>query len=169
MTADEIQRLEEKFGRRLPAAYREILAAPPFDPAIHRWIYWLYDDPEAILNETAAPLDGLFEGADWRDTFLAIGRSAGGDLYLLDTAQEPAPIYCLSHEDHSIVQEFPAIDAYIAYWQEETRNAPQQNEQARRDRIRTQREAKFAILLIALSILFIFVMLLIALFRHKPH
>lgn len=130
MTTAELDQIEAALGLHLPAAYREVSRVFPFRPSRNDWVYWFYDEPDRVINETLSPLeDGEYDRADWKPGFVVIGQSACGDLYVLDTTQDGAPVFCLSHEDHSLVKEFPSFEAYIAYWQAEEAEA---DEAARR-------------------------------------
>ena len=94
------------------------------------------------------------------------GQTPGGDLYFIDTTRKDSPVYCLSHEDDSIVEEYVDFDAYlkdsIQIYEEMLRGEPAMQESIRR----TQRGAGIAIGVIFVSILLVLVMLIVALLRY---
>lgn len=116
MTEVQLDAIETALQVTLPAAYRQTSIAFPFRPIGHDWVYWFYDDPERVIGATRAPLsDGEYDQTDWRGTFVVIGESGAGDLYLLDTPAS-SPVYCLSHETHRIEPEWPTFRAFVEEW-----------------------------------------------------
>lgn len=118
MTESQLQTIERELGVRLPEDYRETSLDFPFQPRGNDWVYWMYDEPDRIIGETLAPLaDGEYDQTNWKPSYLVIGQSAAGDLYLLDTAQgDDSPVYCLSHEDHSIEEEWAHFLEFVGSW-----------------------------------------------------
>lgn len=115
MTNAELDSIEEVLEVRLPETYRQVSITFPFQPLGQDWVYWFYDDPAAVIGETQAPLsDGGYDFTDWRETFVAFGQSAAGDIYLIDTAGPAcAPVYLLSHETHEIQMEWPDMESFV--------------------------------------------------------
>ncbi len=102
-------------GVSLPDAYREALRDLADDPA--DGLSGLFDDPDAVIDHTQAPMsEGNYDGTNWRPSYVAIGDSGAGDLYVLDTARIPAPVLVLSHEDHAITEESPSLTVFVAAW-----------------------------------------------------
>jgi SMI1 / KNR4 family (SUKH-1) len=117
MTEQQLKQIEAELGVRLPAGYRAVSRAYPFRPVGDDWAHWMYDNPADVVAATRQPLGNRFyTRANWKETYLAIGQSAAGDLYLLDLAEPASPVYCLSHEDHSIAADWDSFDAFIADW-----------------------------------------------------
>src|SRR5262249_23256041 len=84
-------------------------------------VYWMYDDPEAVIAESRDPLaDGDYDRSNWGPGFVVIGRSASGDPYLLDAAAERWPVYRLSHETHAIEPGWATFEAFVADWTRST-------------------------------------------------
>jgi hypothetical protein len=109
--------IEQAVGFALPTAYREVATKSPFRPIGRDAIYWFFDDPQTVISETLAPLsDGEYDQTQWQNGFLAIGQSAAGDLYLLDTRSCDLPVLSLSHETHLLATEWPTFDAYVQEW-----------------------------------------------------
>jgi hypothetical protein len=153
---------------KMPENYRTVALNPAFAAKRNESAYWLYDNPERIIRETRFPLeDGQYAGANWRETFLAIGQSAFGDLYLLDIALADSPVYLLSHEDHTLTEEFASLEEYLDYWRGEVALAERSEPERACAHARTQREAVIALAVIALSILLIIVMLILGLIYHR--
>jgi hypothetical protein len=59
--------------------------------------------------------DGEYDHAAPGDTFVVIGDSGAGDVYLLDTAFS-SPVYSPGHATHRIEPERPASAAYVEEW-----------------------------------------------------
>lgn len=111
MTDGDIRRIETALGVTLPASYGRTLRD---FPSLGSGPGGLFTDPDDVIGYTQAPLsEGHYDGANWRPSYVAIGDSGAGDLYVLDTAREPAPILWLSHEDHAITEEAPSLPAFL--------------------------------------------------------
>ncbi|MDQ2686300.1 MAG: SMI1/KNR4 family protein [Armatimonadota bacterium] len=107
MTDEDLKRIETALGITIPASYRAAIHAED--------TFGLFDSPDAVIGYTQAPLsEGDYDGANWRPSYVAIGDSGAGDLYFIDAAREPSPVFCLSHEDHMITQEAPSLAAFMA-------------------------------------------------------
>lgn len=126
MTEAHLQTIERELGVRLPESYRELSLAFPFEPVGNDWIYWFYDAPERVIYATRYPHeDGHYDGSNWKSTYLVIGQSAAGDLYFLDIAREDSPVYCLSHEDYSITEDWPDFSSFVLDWLNEVQRLNQ--------------------------------------------
>lgn len=131
MTDAQLDAIQSALGIKLPADYRQVSLAFPFRPIGNDWVYWMYDDPDAVIGESRAPLEeGDYDRSNWRASYVVIGQSASGDPYLLDTAAERSPVYCLSHETHAIAPEWPTFEAFVADWTRSTEKLRQQWEAA---------------------------------------
>jgi hypothetical protein len=118
MTDQQLDAIEAALGLPLPAEYRSVSRAFPFRPLSPTdRVYWMYDDPNAVIGATQQPLrDGDYDKSNWRASQVVIGESASGDLYLMDTAAEHAPVFLLSHETHEIIPDCPSFQAFVANW-----------------------------------------------------
>src|SRR5262245_21638744 len=116
MTEDELRRIEEALKVLLPDDYRTVMKAFPFRAVGNDWVYWMYEDPERVIDATRRPLGGCYEGKEWRLSCLVFGQGADGDPYLLDLDRTPSPVYCLSHETQLISSDYPNLEAYVADW-----------------------------------------------------
>ena len=154
MTEGQLDEIEVGVGFPLPAAYRRVATASLFRPIGRDCVYWFHDDPAAVISDTLAPLaDGDYDRRGWRDGWLAIGHSAAGDLYVLDTRSGGLPVYCLSHETHAVEPGWPALEAFVAEWvrapaEAERRRAADAAAAAELGR----RQLRLALLIIAASI-----------------
>src|SRR4051812_30790753 len=117
MTAEQLDAIEEAIGFTLPADYRRIASEQPFRPIGNDHVYWFFDGPEAVIDETlhpqaaaAEPLPRLPIGS------VAIGYSASGDTYVLDARVEGLPVHCLSHETLEIDPEYPSFERFVVEW-----------------------------------------------------
>lgn len=118
MTCEQLDQIEVALGFPLPREYRAMSQAFPFAPLGNDWVYWFLDDPARVIAETKAPLvDGDYSMSNWQPSYLAIGYSACGDVYFLDAARADSPVFCLSHEDHSITEDWPSLAAFGTEWQ----------------------------------------------------
>lgn len=137
MTDAELDQIEGALGVTLPVAYRQLSLQFPFRAVGNDWVYWMYDDAERVIAGTQFPLeDGGYKQANWKSTFVVIGQSASGDPYLLDVALPDSPVYYLSHEDHSLGEEWPDLTAFVTYWEQFPEEARRQAE-TRQDELRT--------------------------------
>jgi hypothetical protein len=103
MTDTQLDAIEAALGVKLPAEYRRVSFAFLFRPIGRDRVYWMYNDPGAVIGQSRAPLvNGDYDRSNWRASYVVIGKSAAGDLYLLDASAERSPVYCLSHETHAI-------------------------------------------------------------------
>jgi hypothetical protein len=117
MTDEELDAIEAALRVKLPSDYRRVSVTFPFRPLGRDWVYWFYNDPALVVGETTDPLaDGEYDRTGWRDSYVVIGQSACGDLYLLDTVLERSPVYCLSHESHAVEVEWPDFAAFVEEW-----------------------------------------------------
>lgn len=117
MTDARIAAIEAALGFPLPGEYRRVAAAPPFRPIGLGSVYWFFDDPADVIEETRAPLaDGGYDMAGWREGYLTIGENGAGDLYVMDTAAPGLPVHLLSHESHAIEPEFGSFAAFVEDW-----------------------------------------------------
>lgn len=117
MTKAQLDEIEKSVMITLPAEYRRVAEASPFRPIGRDWVYWFYDDPTEVIESTLAPLpDGGYDKSGWQVGYLTIGQSAVGDLFVMDTRTTGLPIYCLSHETHTIELEWPSFETFIAEW-----------------------------------------------------
>jgi hypothetical protein len=169
MTEAQLDAIEAALGMKLPAEYRRVSREFPFRPIGRDSVYWFSDDPEEVIGETLAPLsDGGYDRTGWRDTYLAIGHSAAGDLYLVDTAAAELPVSHLSHETHAIEVEWPTFAAFVEEWlrapEEVARRAAAQEEAEdalARARMRQGVLLVAGILVVCLTIPLVMAMLLI--------
>ncbi len=60
MTEEQLRRIEEALNVRLPANYREIMKAYPFTAVGKDWVYWMYEDPERVIDASRRPLGGCW-------------------------------------------------------------------------------------------------------------
>lgn len=134
MTPEQLDAIETDLGFPLPVEYRRVAVARPFWPiGSGDHIYRFFDDPDWVVGETLAP-----QSASGRDVprlpfgSMAIGFSACGDTYVLDTRAEGQPVHCLSHETREIEPEYPSFAAFVTEWLE----AP--------ERVRAELEARDA-------------------------
>jgi len=117
MTEAQLAEIERAVGFQLPATYRRVALEFPFHPIGRDSVYWFFNDPKSVIHGTLNPLcDGGYDRAGWRDGLLTIGEGAAGDLHLLDTKSEDFPVYCLSHETHTIEPEWATFDSFVADW-----------------------------------------------------
>lgn len=117
MSDDQLDRIESALGVTLPPAYRRVSRAFPFRPIGRDWVYWFYDDPGAVIDETLHPMeDGDYSGPALLPRYVVIGQSAAGDAYLLDLAGDGLPVACLSHETHAVEPEWPTFEAFVEEW-----------------------------------------------------
>lgn len=114
MTDGDLARIEKTLSLRLPASYRDAQQSVTENPGGFDVTPWLFADPDDVNGNTQVPLsEGYFDKANWLPYYVAIGDSGAGDLYLLDTAQDPAPVLWLSHEDHAITPEAPSLPDFV--------------------------------------------------------
>jgi hypothetical protein len=135
VTGQHIGRIEAELGVSLPADYRDLLLNVPFPSPPGDRVYWLYDDPDRVIEATRFPLYGYHEGPDLGPRYLSIGQTAMGDQYVLDLARTPSPVLCLSHETHEFEEDYPDLAAFVAGWHREVALAGEQaavRERARR-------------------------------------
>jgi hypothetical protein len=117
VTDSQLDKIEAALGIRLPADYRRLSRAFPFKPIGRDWVYWFFNDPDRVIGSTLYPLqDGRYAGPDLLPRYVAIGQSAGGDPYLLDTASAESPVLCLSHETHAIEPAWATFAAFTEEW-----------------------------------------------------
>ena len=117
MTDDQLDAIEAQLGVTLPDAYRRVSRAAPFRPLGRDAVYWFYDDPDAVVGMTRSPhADAGYAGPGLPPRYVAIGDSAAGDAYLLDTLADGSPVACLSHETHAVEPEWPTFEAFVADW-----------------------------------------------------
>jgi hypothetical protein len=137
MTEAQLQTIEQELGRRLPEDYRSIIRE------FGGQIDGLFDDPDEVIQATRFPMDASdYDSENWKPSYIAIGDSGAGDLYLLDTAFESSPVYVLSHEDLSITAEWTSIAAFIATeqaWREKKERESQKKAEQERERGRNRR------------------------------
>lgn len=128
MTPAQLDSIETALNLKLPQRYRKTSGDFPFEPVAGDSVYWFFDDPETVIRATRQPLDGSgYNRQNWRPEFVAIGHSPAGDLYVLDTSTESAPVLCLSHETHELEVEWPGFEQFVDDWKQ----APQAAEAAR--------------------------------------
>ncbi|VTS07342.1 SMI1/KNR4 family protein [Tuwongella immobilis] len=124
MTREQLAILEAELGRTLPEEYRRVAEDSPFRPVGNDAVYWFYSDPMRVRSATLAPLaDGDYSGAGWRTSFLAIGESPAGDLYLMETAEPQLPIWMLDHETHELTCEWSSFAEFVHEWQQFSEHA----------------------------------------------
>lgn len=164
MTEEDLHYIEAELNVALPSDYRAVLRDFPFPTDGGSWVYWLYDNPDDIVNETRFPQeDGGYDKHNWKQTYVVIGQGAAGDTHLLDTALNPSPVYLLSHEDHSIVEEWPSLQAFVSAFREEqvkidaARIARERHAQEQRQRDRQM----LCVLFLGLLVAFLLIWLLI--------
>jgi len=117
LTESQLAEIEEAVGFILPSEYRRVSLTFPFRPIGRDWVYWFYDDPDRVIDGTIAPMaDGDYDLAGWRGSYLTIGESGAGDLYVMDTADAVLPVHCLSHESHQIEPEYATFAEFIDVW-----------------------------------------------------
>ena len=117
MTDAQHAAIEAALGVVLPTEYRRVSRAFPFRPVGRDRVYWFFDTPEQVVGATLAPLaDGRYDrGGPW-DRYVVIGRSPGGDLYVLDTMADGFPVRMLSHETHEIEPAWSTFGAFVEAW-----------------------------------------------------
>ena len=117
VTEEQLDAIEAAVGFSLPSEYRRVAAAPPFRPIGRDWVYWFYDDPVRVIEGTLDPrADGGYDHSGWRAGYLAIGESAAGDPYLMDTAAAGLPVLCMSHESNAIEPEYASFAMFVEEW-----------------------------------------------------
>ncbi len=118
VTAMQLDEIEAGVGFSLPAEYRRVASEFPFRPIGRDCLYWFYNDPASVIGETLATVsEAGYERAGWQDGYLAIGNSAAGDTYVLDTRADGLPVHCLSHETNAVeLLEWPSFQAFVAEW-----------------------------------------------------
>lgn len=109
--------IEAAVGFSLPDEYRRVAAAPPFRPVRGDLVYWFFNDPNKVIEATIAPLaDSDYDMSGWQYSYLTIGESGAGDLYVMDTAVADLPVHCLSHDSHRIEPEYKTFTAFVEDW-----------------------------------------------------
>lgn len=117
MSPSQLDAIEAALDLKLPEIYRQTSISFPFEPIGNDSVYWFFDDPESVIDSTRSPLDGSeYDRRNWKASFVAIGTSPSGDLYVLETATEALPVLCLSHETHEFDVEWPTFDGFILDW-----------------------------------------------------
>lgn len=117
MTEFQFEMIEAAVGFFLLDKYRRVAAAPPFRPVRGDLVYWFFNDPNKVIEATIAPLaDGDYDMTGWQYSYLTIGESGAGDLYVMDTAVADLPVHCLSHESHRIELEYKTFAAFVEDW-----------------------------------------------------
>lgn len=128
MTDRDLDHIEAELGFALPAEYRRVSTSFPFSPRGNEWVYWFFDEPNLVIQETRCPLaDGGFNGRGWKPGYLAIGESPGGDPYVLDCSQAAGPVLLLSHETLLFEPGWGTFASFVAEW----RDAPDDAERHR--------------------------------------
>ena len=86
MRPSDLDTLEQRLGIVLPPGYRALMRddAARFDKD------YVIDDPAKLLelNERCRRASG------WQPAWFAIGEGLEGDVYYIDTASDPVPVYC---------------------------------------------------------------------------
>lgn len=168
MTEAQLDKIEAELGLKLPADYRAVSREFPFRRIGDEEVYWFYDDPEKVINATRSPMDASdYDMANWKPTYLVIGHGAAGDEHLIDTALAESPVYLLSHEDHSIVEEWANLSAFVEDWNQETEQA--EREEASRAYQNSLEAQRIRRLLTILTALVVIVILLAILMIRSPH
>lgn len=117
MTEAQLDEIESHVGFALPAEYRRVAVASPFRPIGSDCVYWFFDDPNQVIEETLAPLsDGDYDKRGWQMGYLTIGNDGGGDLYVMDTSAPGLPVHCLSHESHQIEPDYRTFAGFVEDW-----------------------------------------------------
>lgn len=132
MTEQDLKRIETELNVRLPEDYQayclsitvncaDPIAADPIGiGADYNGVYGdryngLFSHVENVIQSTRDPIiseeDDL---SNWKPDYIVIGETGAGDLYLLDTSLAVSPLYVKSHEDASIVEEYPTLADYLA-------------------------------------------------------
>jgi hypothetical protein len=169
MTEAQLREIETTLDVRLPERYRAACLTLRFRPVGGDVVYWFFDDPARVIQETRYPLeDGEYDQANWKPSYLTIGNSAVGDLYLLDTARgDASPVYCLSHEDHSITEDWPNFRAFVADWYQQGQEQLVAQWDAERETLAKQSRRNWQIMLAFFGLLILFA-LFVALFVPRP-
>ncbi len=163
MTDTQLDKIEAELGLKLPADYRAVSREFPFRPMGNEEVYWFYDDPEAVINTTRFPMSASdYDRTSWKPTYLVIGHGAAGDEHLIDTALTHSPVYLISHEDLSIVEEWASLSAFVEDSNREVDQAERAEAERERNRkAESQKTRRIAvILLIILLIGFTLVLLM---------
>lgn len=167
MTDTQLDRIEAELELKLPADYRAVSREFPFRPIGNEEVYWFYDDPEKVINATRLPMYASdYDRANWKPTYLVIGHGAAGDEHLIDTALTHSPVYLISHEDLSIVEEWASLSAFVEYSNQEVEQAERAEAERERNRkVESQKTRRIAaiLLIILLICLMLLPLLLIAL------
>lgn len=144
MTPAELDEIERAVGFSLPSAYRALAGRFPFRPVNPDWVYWFYDDPNRVIENTIAPLeDGGYDprspSSGWKPGFLTIGEGPAGDAYVMDTRAAGLPMHLLSHETLAFeFNEWPDLDAFVEHCLRTSDGLESnQRELAEQDRLRT--------------------------------
>ena len=166
MTETQLDRIEAELGLKLPADYRAASREFPFRRMGNEEVYWFYDDPEQVINATRYPMNASdYDMTNWKPTYLTIGHGAAGDEHLIDTALTESPVYLISHEDLSIVEEWASLSAFVEDWEQEVKLWEQgEVERARQRQLETQRLRRLAVVMM----LIIIVVVLTGLFVRLP-
>ena len=168
MTDTQLDRIETELGLRLPADYRAVSQEFPFRTIGNERVYWFYDDPNSVIQNTRVPMsDGDYDMANWNPTYLIIGRGAAGDEHLIDTALAHSSVYLLSHEDHSIVEEWPSLSAFVEDWNKQAeQSAWAEADHTRKRKIQSQQTGHLAWAMLTIVLVCI---ALIVLMIRSPH
>lgn len=164
MTEAQLQTIERELGVRLPADFRAVTQE------FGDYLVEFFDEPEDVLEATRSPMaEGDYNKTNWKASYVVIGESGAGDLYLLDTEREAtSPIYVLSHEDQSLTEEWASSRAFVADWQAwQARSEREYQEKAVQERQRGKHRRAF--LLAFFSLLFLLAVTPMFLFLSKQH
>lgn len=109
MIASEIERLERELGSPLPDGYREFLLAYPVEASTELRRYDLFDNADAVIEQTRLFRRYLTDDAD-PTQHLVIGDSGCGDRICLDV--NSSEILFWSHIDEDFAPLADSIDEY---------------------------------------------------------
>jgi hypothetical protein len=117
MSLEQLDQIESALGFQLPNEYRLLATQYPFKPVGRDAVYWFFNDPQRVIEETRFPLcDSEYSGAGWKPSFLLIGHSPAGDVYVMDTAVSELPVLLLDHETHEIEPQWATLHLFVEEW-----------------------------------------------------
>ena len=118
MNQAEIALVEKTLVMQLPAEYKEILCTYPFPKESYIAESYLWNDPNALIEENAGLMSVIGEAKSAIgpvSQMFQIGFDGGEEIYLIDTQQPNSPVYVYDFESNTIDQKCPNLDAWIAY------------------------------------------------------
>jgi hypothetical protein len=113
MTEADLNLVEPGLGQRLPADYRRVMLAYPFPQDSAPAEYALLDDPVRVLEENLSYRTHGFFDIPWPSHWFAVGGDGAGNVYYLDLASDPSPVYLADHETGGCERVATDLDAWV--------------------------------------------------------